>query len=264
MLKGFLFQRAPVARQPSEEGFTLTVSGRDHPVALKRSARARRFTLRVKANSGEIVVTAPTWAKLRDVQAFAARHTQWIAGRLARLETRTPFVPGASVPFRGVPHRIVHRPMERGVVWAASAGDGTRELRVSGHLDHVGRRLVDFFKAEARRDLLEAVAAYTNKLGKPVKRVTIRDQTSRWGSCSSTGALSFSWRLVLAPPFILDYLAAHEVAHLAEMNHGPRFWRTLRALCPETDRAKAWMRANGAKLHSYGPTAGAPPDPDSI
>jgi len=91
-------------------------------------------------------------------------------------------------------------------------------------------------------------------LGVTIKRISIRDQTSRWGSCSATGVLSYSWRLVLAPPFVLDYLAAHEVAHRVELNHSPRFWRTLQRICPEMERAKTWLNAHGAGLHRYGQT----------
>jgi predicted metal-dependent hydrolase len=168
------------------------------------------------------------------------------------------------VPLRGVPHRIVHRGGARGLVRVATGEDGTPELQAAGELPHLERRLTDFFKAEAKRDLVVAVARHAGRLGKPVKRIVVRDQTSRWGSCSSSAVLSFSWRLVLAPPWILDYLAAHEVAHLAEMNHGPRFWHILKDLCPETDRAKAWLRANGVALHAMGPAAGKAPDAEDV
>ena len=113
-------------------------------------------------------------------------------------------------------------------------------------------RVGDFLKREAKRDLEAASRRAAEKLGVSVKRVSVRDQSSRWGSCSSTGVLSYSWRLILAPPFVLEYLAVHEVAHLKEMNHSPRFWRLVKEHCPDTARAKAWLDAHGSDLHRYG------------
>ena len=110
----------------------------------------------------------------------------------------------------------------------------------------------DFLKREAKRDLEAASRSAAEALGVAIKRVSIRDQSSRWGSCSTTGRLSYSWRLILAPRFVLDYLAAHEVAHLVEMNHSRRFWRLVERICPNVARAKAWLDAHGTDLHRYG------------
>jgi predicted metal-dependent hydrolase len=218
----------------------------------------------VKPGTGEIVLTLPKRAGIGEARAFAKRHERWVETRLESANDRIPFAHGAMVPVRDVIHRIVHRPGARGVVWVENGVDGTPELHVAGDAAFIERRLVDYLKAEARQALVAAVARYTARLGKSASRVTVRDQTTRWGSCSATGVLSFSWRLVLAPPFVLDYLAAHEVAHLKEMNHSARFWRTLRDLSPDTDRAKAWMQANGARLHAYGPAAGHRPAADAL
>jgi hypothetical protein len=110
----------------------------------------------------------------------------------------------------------------------------------------------DYLKREAKRDLEAASRQAAVALGAEVRRISVRDQSSRWGSCSSGGVLSYSWRLILAPPFVLDYLAAHEVAHLIEMNHSRRFWRLVERICPDMGRAKAWLDAHGADLHRYG------------
>jgi predicted metal-dependent hydrolase len=126
------------------------------------------------------------------------------------------------VPLRGIPHRIVHRAGERGTVWTEIRDSGERILCVAGDVEHMDRRVHDYLKREARKDLQKASQAYAEDLGVRVKRVSIRDQSSRWGSCTSAGSLSFSWRLILAPPYVLDYLAAHEVAHLVEMNQASR------------------------------------------
>ena len=162
-------------------------------------------------------------------------------------------------PLRGVAHRIVHAPEARGVVWVEPGLDGPR-LCVAGERPHVARRVIDFLKREARKDIEAAVRRHARAIGVEPKRIAVRDTVSRWGSCSSAGRLSFSWRLILAPPFVLDYLAAHEVAHLVHLNHSPKFWALLGRACPNTDRAEAWLKAHGASLHRYGAEdAGEPP-----
>jgi predicted metal-dependent hydrolase len=154
--------------------------------------------------------------------------------------------------LRGVAHRIVHRAGVRGVVWTEMRDSGERIICVAGGVEHVDRRVHDFLKREARRDLAKSAQHYAEALGVKVKRISIRDQSSRWGSCTSAGSLSFSWRLILAPPYVLDYLAAHEVAHLVEMNHSPRFWRVVGRVCDHVERAKRWLDTCGNDLHRYG------------
>jgi len=123
---------------------------------------------------------------------------------------------------------------------------------VAGHAPHIDRRIGDFLRREAKRDLEAASLRHAGALGVAIRRLTVRDQSSRWGSCSTTGMLSFSWRLILAPSPVLNYLAAHEVAHLVEMNHSARFWRVVERLCPDHGHAKAWLDAHGSDLHRYG------------
>jgi predicted metal-dependent hydrolase len=225
-----------------------------YDVRVRRHRQARRYTLRIHAVTREIVLTMPPRGSLRDAQHFAQKHGAWIAARLNRLPGATALADGVEVPLRGIMHRVSHRPGRRGVVWTETKDDGTHLLCVAGEAPHINRRVIDFFKREAAADLGMASRRYAGMLDVTIKRISIRDQTSRWGSCSCTGVLSYSWRLVLAPPFVLDYLAAHEVAHRVELNHSPRFWRTLQRICPDMDRAKAWLDAHGTGLHHYGQT----------
>jgi predicted metal-dependent hydrolase len=125
-------------------------------------------------------------------------------------------------------------------------------LCVAGDAPHINRRVGDFLRREALRDLEVASRRAAEQFGVAIKRISVRDQSSRWGSCSTTGVLSYSWRLILAPPFVLDYLAVHEVAHLIEMNHSPRFWRLVNGICSDANRAKAWLDIHGTDLHRFG------------
>ncbi|MGH6994413.1 MAG: M48 family metallopeptidase, partial [Stellaceae bacterium] len=201
--------------------------------------------------SREVVLTMPPRGSLKHARAFAQKHGAWIAARLGRLPEPVPFIHGTIVPLRGIDHRIVHRPEQHGTVWIET-DDSERSLCVAGAAPHVARRIHDFLKREAKRDLEAASKGAAAQLGAAIKRVSVRDQSSRWGSCSTTGVLSYSWRLILAPPFVLDYLAAHEVAHMIEMNHSRRFWQLVEGICPHVGRAKTWLDAHGANLHRYG------------
>jgi predicted metal-dependent hydrolase len=163
-----------------------------------------------------------------------------------------PFADGESIPLRGIPHRICHRPHERGTVWIENDTGGDALICVSGTGVHLARRFTDFLKTEARKALSEASRAYAAKIGVTVGRIGLRDSTTRWGSCSETGSLSYSWRLIFAPAYVLDYLAAHEVAHRVELNHSDRFWALLDSMTPERQKAEAWLSANGNALHRYG------------
>jgi hypothetical protein len=227
-----------------------------YPVRLRRHRQARRYTLRIQAANRDVVLTMPLRGSVKEAKAFAQKHGGWIAARLRRLPQAAPFAPGIALPLRGVPHRIEHRPHARGTVWTEIGDDGGQMLCVAGDHAHLARRVGDYLKRAAKHDLQAACRRYAADLGVAVKRVSVRDQTSRWGSCSSTGVLSFSWRLILAPPFVLDYLAAHEVAHLVERNHSRRFWRLLARACPATQRAKTWLQVHGADLHRYGEPQG--------
>ena len=245
--------RALLYRRPVEPATILVKHGSQYfAIWLRRHRRARRYTLRIHPTDREAILTMPPRGTLVEAKEFARLHGGWIAARLGRLPKAAPFHPGTVVPLRGVPHRIVHRAGVRGTVWTETRDSGEKILCVAGDIEHMDRRVHDFLKREARKDLHKASMAYAEDLGVRVKRVSIRDQSSRWGSCTSAGSLSFSWRLILAPPYVLDYLAAHEVAHLVEMNHSPRFWRVCGRVCGHVERAKHWLDTYGNDLHRYG------------
>jgi predicted metal-dependent hydrolase len=245
--------RALLYRRPAEpRAIEIVIDRSVYLVQLRRHRQARRYTLRIQATTREVILTIPPRGTLQEAGEFARQHGGWIAARLGRLPEAAPFADGAVLPLRGVPHRIVHRRGLRGTVWTEVGADGERLLCVAGEAPHIDRRVGDYLRREARRDLEAASRRHAAALGVAVRRVTVRDQSSRWGSCSTTGLLSFSWRLILAPSEVLAYLAAHEVAHLVEMNHSPRFWRLVQRICPEHERAKAWLDAHGSDLHRYG------------
>src|SRR3569833_2075518 len=245
--------RALLYRRPAEPSRLLIKHGSQiYSVRLRRHRRARRYTLRIHPSDREAILTMPPRGTIADAKDFAQRHGGWIAARLGRLPKAAPFLPGTVLPLRGIAHRIVHRAGQRGTVWTETRDNGERILCVAGGLAHAERRVHDFLKREVRRDLHKATQFYADELGVKVKRLSIRDQSSRWGSCTSAGFLSFSWRLIHAPPYVLDYQTTHEVAHLVEMNLSARFWRVCGKVCPSMERAKKWLDTYGNDLHRYG------------
>jgi predicted metal-dependent hydrolase len=249
--------RKETASPANASSLVLSHAGDTIVVTLRRLPSARRFTLRVRFAARDAVLTMPQRGSLRDARAFAEGHAAWIAARLKRLPAVIPFEHGAVAPVRGLDHLLLNVPEARGVAWSealreAAPGAPAHALYVAGGSEHMPRRVRDYLKREARRDLEASVKKHTGAIGLAPRTIGLRDPVSRWGSCSAAGSLNFSWRLIMAPPFVLDYLAAHEVAHLVHLDHSPRFWALTRQLSADVDRAEAWLSAHGAHLHKYG------------
>lgn len=228
----------------------LTINGRATPLIARVNRRAKRLILKVDPTSGEIHVTAPSKRALPEAIAFARTRTAWIASQLDESLLAKPFEPGGHALLRGRRHLIVHAPRARRPVQLDASLPP--RLIVGGEPAHLNRRLIDWMKREARSDLSAAVARYCETLDVKRRSISIRDPRSRWGSCSSEGAISFSWRLIMAPPEILNYVAAHECAHLIHMDHSPAFWRCVKTLGVDARACENWFDANGAMLFSYG------------
>ena len=241
----------PLPVRTAADRFEIATESGLVPVAIRRHPRARSYTLRIAGPGKPPILTMPQRGSLAEAERFLARHAGWLRRQIDRLPPTVAIADGATLPLRGAPHTIHHAPARRGTVTVGEDENGPA-LYISGEPAHLRRRVLDFLKREARRDIEAAVARHAARLGVKPKAIRTRDQVTRWGSCTATGHLSFSWRLIMAPPFVLDYLAAHEVAHLAEMNHSRRFWQLCRQLSPQTDVARAWLTTNGPALHAIG------------
>jgi predicted metal-dependent hydrolase len=224
------------------------------PIEVRRHPAARRLTLRVSKTKRAVIITVPPYYRMEEAGKFVRSHIDWVRERLGSVPEPVPFADGARIPLRGRLHgvRFTGPRRARGVVEIEDADGRMPGLNVSGHPEHAPRRLKDWLVDQARTDLDACVGTHARRLGVRARSITLRDQTSRWGSCTATGLLSFSWRLILAPALVLDYVAAHEVAHLIEMNHGPRFWKLVARTMPRVEDAKRWLRTHGSDLHRYG------------
>ncbi|MCX7889803.1 MAG: M48 family metallopeptidase [Rhodobacteraceae bacterium] len=222
--------------------------GGDLVLTLRRTRAARRFSLRVSRIDGRVTLTMPLRASEGEALRFAEDQIGWIRGRLASLPPATGVGPGALVPILGVP-RLVVPAAGRGIVLEED------RIAVPGPEAAMGRRVAAFLKVLARDRLAPACDRHAAALGRRHAGLRLRDTRSRWGSCSAAGELMFSWRLAMAPPAVLDYVAAHEVAHLVEMNHSPAFWAVVARLVPGHAGQRAWLRAHGERLQAirFGP-----------
>jgi predicted metal-dependent hydrolase len=231
----------------SADAVAFDVDGRQITLAVRRSARARRIGLRIDPVRSNAELIVPRRVGLAEALRFADGKRAWIAQRLAALPETVQFADGVAIPVGGETLTIRHRADGRGPVHR----DGDA-LLVSGAAEHHGRRVRDWLKAHARAVLAARSHALAARIGRRVTGIRLGDPKSRWGSCSPDGGLAYSWRLILAPPDVLEYVVAHEVAHLQELNHSRRFWRLVGDLVPDVDGPRAWLRRNGTRLLRYG------------
>jgi predicted metal-dependent hydrolase len=218
------------------------------PVVIRVSPRSRRIGLRIDAVERRVELVLPPGVSAAQGLRFLATKRGWVTARLEALPRQVPFFEGAIVPVLGIGHRI-RREIGPGASPVVIA-DG--EIRVSGDPAHLARRVRDHLVALARSELARRARRAAALIGRNVARINVRDTKSRWGSCSGSGNLSFSWRLIFAPERVIDYVVAHEVAHLAEMNHGPRFWRLVESLSPDSPAPRAWLKQHRSTLFCYG------------
>lgn len=213
-------------------------------ITLRRSARARRVSLRVSGLDGRVTLSLPKGMDTAEALAFAEEKSDWIRKHLAGHGNAVDVRLGGKILVRGEEVAIVAGPVRK-----AELAEGA--LVVPNRPDMAPARIKAFLKIAARHELAQACAAYANRVERKIGKISLRDTRSRWGSCSAHGALMFSWRLVMAPPDVLDYVAAHEVAHLAELNHSPAYWAVVERICPGYATPRQWLRQNGQLLHRY-------------
>jgi predicted metal-dependent hydrolase len=231
--------------------FLLAKSGTSVPVRVHIDKRARRVSVRIDPTAREAIATAPASRYALDAIGFATERVDWIAERLDALPPPVLFRPGAYIPLRGVIHRLRHVETGRTVKVDKASGP-TPLLLIPGPREAFADKTRAFLRAAARIDFAERVAVHAETLKVTPRSIAIKDMRSRWGSCSSEGRLNFTWRLVCAPPFALDYVAAHEVAHIKEMNHSGRFWKQVERCYPDWREARDWLHTRGGALHSIG------------
>ena len=233
---------------PSDKSLEIILpSGRPATIKVRRSSRAQRVVLRILPSTGQVELVLPRHVSEQEGVIFLHQKTKWLDGRLMKYLEPIPFKDGGIVPFLGEPLTIIHLNSGRRDVYREG-----EKLIVAGPKASLSKAIHDWFKQEGGTEITVRVKKKSEMIDRTYGRLTIRDTKSRWGSCSSKGNLNFSWRVVMAPSYVLDYLVAHEVAHLAEMNHSIRFWRIVESLSDELQRGRRWLRQNGHELHRYG------------
>ena len=216
-------------------------------IVWRRSARARRVSLRIDPRATAVIVTLPTRAARSAGLRLLTDNAGWVGTKLAALPPPLLFHDGAAIPLGGAPHRIRHVPDGRGGAWLQGG-----EIHVSGNPAFLARRVVDLLRAEARRALAALSRDVAAQTGLHPAKLAIRDTRSRWGSCTADGTVMFNWRLVMAPADVQHYVVVHELAHLRHMNHGPAFWALVGQHAPQMPAAIAWLKRHGTGLMRAG------------
>jgi predicted metal-dependent hydrolase len=231
----------------AEKVHSINLDGQAMPVLVSRNPRAKNMTLRLEPSEDTLKLVLPYGVAVAEGMRFVHQREGWIKARLAQMPPRVPFAPGAMLPLLGHARIVQHEPKARRGVW-----EEADVIFVSGEAEHLPRRLRDWLKEKARREIVKRAEAKAEQVRKRINRISLRDPKGRWGSCSPDANLSFSWRLIFAPKDVLDYVVAHEVAHLVELNHSVRFWRLVQKLTHDAPRSRAWLKRHGNALLRYG------------
>jgi predicted metal-dependent hydrolase len=225
----------------------INIEGRNIPVRIRKNTRARRMILRIDNNINGAVVTLPSWTSEREALLMVQEKSDWVLTKLDNMPTKISFESGVQIPFLGEYHIVYHDPNQKEVV-----KKGENEIRLGGREEHLSRRLGDWLRKEAKIIIQPKAIEMAKKFNGKIGRISIRDTKSRWGSCAASGNLSFCWRLILTPEWVLNYVIAHEVSHLRHMNHGSEFWQTVADFNVRVDAARVWLSKNAEQLHRYG------------
>ena len=216
-------------------------------VMWRRSRAARLVSLRIDPKMGGVVITLPMRAAKSTGLALLREQSGWVAERLQALPSAVTLEHGGAVMVRGIPHEIRHVPGARGGAWIRNG-----VIEVAGEPEFLARRVADLLRAEAKRIFAAMVWEKSALIAKKPSRISVKDTKSRWGSCTADGVVMLNWRLLMAPPFVQDYVVCHEVAHLRHLDHSPRFWAVVAELKPHGSRAQSWLKQHGAGLLRVG------------
>lgn len=225
--------------------YTITIEGHCLPIIIRKHPTSRRIVIRYQPLTHSLGLTLPRYATHRQGLHFIEEKRRWIADQLRERKPQIPLTEGQVITVLGKPY-ILRHVGGRGVV--KPEGD---YLLVPGEPDFMARRVRDWVIAQAREEITRLARENGQQLGKQIRKITLRDTSSHWGSCSHDAGLSFSWRLAFAPYEVLEYVVCHEVAHLEELNHSPAFWAVVGRLCPHFRRPREWLKTHGGILYHY-------------
>lgn len=242
-----LFSRRPKKQSITNEELSHNLDGLDVALTLRHNPRAKRISLKLNRAGNGLILVFPRKADRAQALEFLDRQSQWATQHLDRIPAPVRFDVGVVIPYLGVDYEICHDPNKR---FGVTFSDG--KIWIAGPPEHLERRLRDYIKKQAKIEITKLAISKADRLDKKLGRITIRDQRTRWGSCASSGNLSFSWRLMLAPATILDYVVGHEVAHLVEMNHSKAFWDVVDKVVENPQKSRRWLKENGSTLHRIG------------
>ena len=224
----------------------LSINGERLPLVIKRHRRAKRICLRYNPTQHTISLTLPRHTRVSVGLQFLMQKSEWLMDTLHEIPEKKQIKPGVVVPLLGARVRIKHEPTLEDRYYLDDEA-----LYIGGPREQFQKRLIETLRTIAVSAIDEIASKHARKIGRRIQRISVRDTRSRWGSCSSNGNLAFSWRLVFAPFEVMEYVVAHEVAHLRHMNHSKNFWELVGYLSPDFEAAKDWLRLHGKELYRF-------------
>jgi predicted metal-dependent hydrolase len=226
----------------------LLIEGRSLPLVVRETRKAKRYTLRLRPEAaGEVVLTLPRYYSKKHVLGFIEQSKPWLAKQIAKRTPKLAYVDGMVLPIFGKQYELRHKSSGSFRSWW-----GNDHLLIHSPTDKFEHFVQKSLHQVAKQFLRERTTHYANQLSKSVNRISLKDTRSRWGSCTADGNISYSWRLIFAPEQVADYVCAHEVAHLVELNHSLKFWKIVEEFCPDYQIFRQWLRQNGKSLFQYG------------
>ena len=225
---------------------SILIDGNSLPVIIRKHPKSRRMILRYQPLQHHVSLTLPRYVSIRQGLTFVEEKRAWLESQLTEKTQIIPLQDGQMIPVLGKRYTLRHTG-GRGLI-----GIDGEHIMVPGDMAFMKRRVLEWLKRQGRNEITRLANEKSAIINKSVSRISLRDTSSRWGSCSHDGNLSFSWRLVFAPIEVLDYVVSHEVAHLRHLDHSPAFWSTVATLHPQYEKARHWLKANGQSLYAYG------------
>lgn len=234
---------------------SVKIDDKELPVVIKENNRAKRMILRLSPDKSKLNVTVPIGSRSNKVHSFIINNKPWIADRLKKAEVKNSiydysYEEGSIILFKGIDYQLV-KGIGRGITHTDIDEHNNHRLIIYGDDAHWPRRIADFFKKEVKKEVMPLIEKFSKQLDIGPKKVIYKDTKSRWGSCSSDGTISFSWRIIMAPSFVLHYLVAHEMSHLIEMNHSDNFWKLCKTLDSDMEKGRQWLKNNGHLLFKW-------------
>ena len=225
----------------------IKLQNRSYQINIKKDKRAKRIILKVSNIDGNISITLPKYESEKKGLKFLLKNQEWVLKQLNSFPKKVPFKNLSEIPYMGKMHKIIHLSKSGNLIYIYK-----NQIIFFGKKENLSKNIKSWLYGKAKNEIIKLANSNVSYLGKKYNKIYIKDLKSSWGICGPSGNISFSWRLILAPKHVMEYIVVHELCHLVEFNHGKEFWQLVTAIFPQRDLSQNWLKINGVKLHMIG------------